>query len=332
VEAGVKAWTMAGLVLVLALPASAQSGPSFDCGKAGTPIERTICGDGELAKADRDVAAVYVALASKLTGPAKDHLVKDQVRWVGDRNRACATGALETVECLKERYDTRLAFLRALSAGAYPFITEQTIIRSGKIESTRYAIDASYPQFDNPSGDFGATNRHFGERTRAAVAQAMPQPGIPPDIEQIWTYQQSFVLHRPAPHAICVELTFYAYTGGAHGNGGTSGTLVDMRTGRVVPPASVFFAGDEWLRTVTDIVVADLRKQFVERPGFDDALEPKTMAKLLAQPAHYLFQADKLEILFNPYDIGPYAAGPYSVEIPYAKLRPLIRPDGPLGK
>ena len=79
------------LGLVGASPALAQGGASFDCSKASTAIERTICKDPELAKADRDMASAYGALAAKLSGPAKEALVKDQVQWIVDRNRGCGT-------------------------------------------------------------------------------------------------------------------------------------------------------------------------------------------------------------------------------------------------
>ena len=51
------------LSLMVASPAFAQSGPSFDCAKADNTIDRTICKDPELGKADREMAAAYAALA-----------------------------------------------------------------------------------------------------------------------------------------------------------------------------------------------------------------------------------------------------------------------------
>ena len=58
--------------------------PSFDCAKASNDVERTICKDPKLAKADREMAAAYAALATKLSGAAKENLEKEQVRWLED--------------------------------------------------------------------------------------------------------------------------------------------------------------------------------------------------------------------------------------------------------
>jgi len=316
--------------VVEAAPALAQGGPSFDCAKASTPVERTICRSAELAKADRDVATTYAALAAKLSGAAKDHLVKDQQRWVGNRNRAC-TGE-DAATCLKSRYENRLALLKEFGAGAYPFVSEQAIVRAGKVKATRYRIDASYPQFDGPSINFTALNAKFASTAKEAAGEAVPKADIGDDVDQTWSYEQSFAIHRPGAATISVEVSFYSFTGGAHGNGGTYAVLVNLRNGRELKPEAVFVPGEDWLRTVTGIVADDLKKQFVERPGFDDALEPAKLAELMAEPGRYLFKADGLEIIFNPYDVGPYAAGTYQVAIPYSRLRALIRADGPIAR
>ena len=317
---------IAALALVLlASPVLAQ--PSFDCAKASTTTERTVCKSADLAKADREMAALYFALSGKLAGPAKDHLLKDQVRWNGNRAAAC-TAELE--QCLQDKYTSRIERLKFLGTGTYPFISDQAIVRTGKIKAIAYAVDASYPQFDGPSVDFSAVNAEFANGARKGAAFAVPDRDAG-DFEQTWGFDLRFTLHRPAPNLVAVEFINSSYTGGAHGNGGTSAALVDLRSGRSVPPSFVFAPGDEWRRTVAALVLADLKKQFVDKPGFDESTEPANLAKLLRDPGRWLFKADGLTIIFNAYDVGPYAAGSYDVDIPYASLRTVMRADAPLG-
>lgn len=317
---------IAALALVLlALPALAQ--PSFDCAKASTVVERAICKSADLGKADREMAALYSALIARLAGPAKDHLTKDQARWNGNRAAAC-TAELE--QCLQGKYASRIERLKFLGTGAYPFISDQAIVRTGKVKATTYAIDASYPQFDGPDVDFSALNAKFARDARKGAASAVPDKDSG-DLEQTWGFDLRFVLHRPASHLVAVEFINYSFTGGAHGNGGTFAALVDLRTGRAVPPSSVFAPGDEWRRTVAALVLADLKKQFVDKPGFDESIEPANLAKLLGDAGRWLFKAEGLTIIFNPYDVGPYVAGSYDVDIPYTSLRTVMRPDAPLG-
>lgn len=324
-----------GIALVLAstTPAFAQRGPSFDCSKASNAIERTICKEPELATADRELAAVYAALAGRLGTAAKEHLAKDQVRWIVGRNRECADDRDEMAACLKNRYTARIGSLKAAGAGAYPFISVQSIDRKGKLGPIRFSYTIEYPQFDGTTADFSALNAHFAADARKSADQATPKEAdAGTDREQSWTYQQSFEVHRPGPEAVTISETYYGYSGGAHGYGAVDCTLVDLRTGRSVDPGGVFASGDGWLSTMVELVGADLKKQFVEKPGFEDALEPRSLAKLLREARHYCWQSNQLELIFNAYEVGPYVAGPYEVVIPYDRLRTHFRPGGPIAR
>lgn len=329
---------IATVVLLASMAAApmawAQANPSFDCSKASTAIEKTICARPELAKADRAMAAAYASLADKLSGAAKDHLVKDQTHWIVFRNKACTGGAEEIARCLRQRYEARLESLRALSRDTYPFVSEQTLFKEGKVGKVAYTIDAAWPQFDGTTADFSALNRHFADLSRKAGDEAVPdrQAGTEAPFEQTWTYDQQFTLQRPSADAVAVAIKFYGYTGGAHGMSGTNAYLVDLRTGKAVPPAGIFAKGDGWLETLVPLVHDNLKKQFTDgKPGFDDAIEPAKLAKLLREPDHYYYRRDKLELIFDAYVVGPYVSGPFTVDIPYATLKPLLAPDGPLG-
>jgi uncharacterized protein YecT (DUF1311 family) len=321
------------LAIAAALSASAQSGPSFDCGKASTTIERTICAKPELARADRAMDAAYRALVEKLSGSAKEHLAEDQRRWIASRNKAC-NGVIEEIAlCVAQRYEARTKNLEAFGEGAYPFVSERSRFASGKIGRIRYGFDATWPQFDGKAIDFAALNRRFSGMVDKAAQETIPTARIAADDrrDQVWSYQQSFVLHRPGPNAITVAESSYSFTGGAQGYGATVPYLVDLRSGRLGGPRDVFGNGDAWLHRLVALVHDDLQKQFVEKPGFEDAIEPAKLAKLLREPDVYLYRRDRLELVFNAYVVGPYAAGPYTVEIPYTTLKPLFAPPGPLG-
>jgi uncharacterized protein len=311
-------------ILALLAPGAAVAQPSFDCGKASTPVERAICGDAKLAAADRELANVYGALLGRLSGPAKEHLTKDQLRWLGKRGKSC-TAYLAV--CLGNRYGQRIAMLKAVGEGPYPFISEQALQKSGKVKSISYEVDARYPQFDG-IGDFRDLNKYFAKTARDGAKDAIPTADLDSPREQTWTYDQSFALYRPGPNAVAVEVTSYIFSGGAHGSTNVSATLVDLRGGGSVEPSDVFKEGAPWERTLIDMARADLKKQFVERPGFDDALEPDKFDKMLRESDRYLFKAGALELIFNQYEVGPYAAGIYRVRIPYDRLANLLRPDG----
>ncbi len=302
-------------LLASAGAASAQTVSRIDCGKAATEIERTICAKPELAAADRKMTAAYAALAGRLSGGAKNHLLADQIRWLANRAAACAVEPSEMEECLESRNRDRTAQLDWLGEGAYPFISEQAIVRAGKVRGIPYIIDASYPQFDGGTVDFGVVNRQLAAFAGEGADRAVPGPDA--DNEggnyggPAWRYEQAFALYRPGPNAVSIKISYNAFEGGAHGIVGASGMLVDLRTGKSVGPEGVFLPTSNWLRELTRIVSAD-----INAPNLSD---------ILKQPNRYVFLEDRLELSFNQYE-----GGPYTVEIAYDRLRSLLRVDGPV--
>ena len=86
--------------LPLAIPLSTHAA-SFDCAKAGTTVERQICGDPTLSRMDEQLNKVYrEALA---TGPKPELLTSVQRDWLKDVRNQCAN-----VQCLRDAYQSRL--------------------------------------------------------------------------------------------------------------------------------------------------------------------------------------------------------------------------------
>ena len=195
----------------------------------------------ELSKADRDMAAVYAALVGKLSGAAKDHLIKDQVRWIGNRGPACSDGPLETPQCLKTRYADRACLpARARRAG------HLSVRQRARSRQERPRKDDTLPDRRQLPA---VRRRHGGFHRRQPPVRRRRAEGQPgrrfpgrrhgrrePDLE-LWA---GLRLYRPSADAVAVETRLYSYTGGAHGNGGTFASLVDLRSGRIVPPSAVF--------------------------------------------------------------------------------------------
>ena len=89
--------------LLMCLAIGPLQAASFDCGKAGTKVEKVICADAELSKLDEELSSAY-ADALKSTDPAK--LKAEQKAWLKDRNR-CAY-----VECIQTAYRQRTEAIR----------------------------------------------------------------------------------------------------------------------------------------------------------------------------------------------------------------------------
>lgn len=92
-----KKFIIASLLLTTATISAAAS---FDCAKAGTTIEKTICNTPALDKLDSDLGATYKEAVRK-DGSIK----QEQQAWIKERNKCSNTN------CLEEAYKTRIADL-----------------------------------------------------------------------------------------------------------------------------------------------------------------------------------------------------------------------------
>ncbi len=73
---------------------------SFNCKKAGTFIEHTICGDDKLSKLDEDLAKAYKK--ARKNGDAKA-IKKEQRKWLKTTRKSC-----KNVKCLRKVYAQRV--------------------------------------------------------------------------------------------------------------------------------------------------------------------------------------------------------------------------------
>ncbi|QRM36044.1 lysozyme inhibitor LprI family protein [Microvirga sp. VF16] len=66
-------------------------GPSFDCTKAQTKVEKLLCRDKELMASDSVLGRAYDARRLKSNPGDKPRLKAEQVAWIGQRNEKCSS-------------------------------------------------------------------------------------------------------------------------------------------------------------------------------------------------------------------------------------------------
>lgn len=99
---------------VFAVPQAA--GPSFDCARATTEVERVICADPALGLLDRRMAARFSVLRQELDGPTRRALLDDQRDYLWARNeRFKAAPASYRMDYLRMNMLSRSEFLDSVS-------------------------------------------------------------------------------------------------------------------------------------------------------------------------------------------------------------------------
>ena len=133
---------LAALPLLFALPA-APAVAGMDCARARTPTEKTLCADAALHRLDDELGAAYARLRAAQQPGQNEALRQAQRGWLKQRD-ACGSDA----ECLRQRYDTRLAELQVQQSRALAYRPDDTDRLA--LEDLRQAIEAarqSNPEF-----------------------------------------------------------------------------------------------------------------------------------------------------------------------------------------
>jgi hypothetical protein len=125
-----------------------------------------------------------------------------------------------------------------------------------------------------------------------------------------------------------VQFDVYEYTGGAHPNSYYRTFVFDLGQERVLTLNDLFVAGVNPLDTIFPIVQADLQAQLttMEVPA-DGAWIDDGTGTIPENYQNFVLTEDSLIFLFPPYQVAPYAVGPFTVTIPLANLSGILAPE-----
>lgn len=204
-----------------------------------------------------------------------------------------------------------------------------------------YEIEGQYPQLtgNNPNFErFNQAARGFFMRSVADFKKDMqPEEGEGPQPEgSMASYRvigYTIALAQDDLVSVLFEVGGY-YQGAAHPNSHTEVLNYDLKNGKQLRLADLFKPGAKYLQTLSAYCIAELKKQTKKAGGPD---LPDDQIESGAAPTAKNFESwtitrRGLKIDFDAYQVGPYAAGPQSVVVPYAALKDLIKPDGPVAQ
>jgi uncharacterized protein len=112
-------WPILGAALAfLTLGATEVRAAGIDCAKAHSPTEKAICAHPNLLALDQQIAAAYADALGRQP-QRKDAMRQDLIRWLKQRDTACALPSADIPKCLTGQMTARLAALA-------PPVTEPT--------------------------------------------------------------------------------------------------------------------------------------------------------------------------------------------------------------
>jgi Protein of unknown function (DUF3298)/Deacetylase PdaC len=205
-----------------------------------------------------------------------------------------------------------------------------------------YEIEVQYPQL---TGGNNPNLEKFNQAARAAVTRKVagfkkdmapeegenteetrPEDSMGSDLSISYTV----ALAQDDLVSIGFDVSDY-FQGAAHPNHYSDTLNYDLKNGKLLKLADLFKPGAKYLQTIANYCIADLKKQSAQNGLNAEEIEKGAAAK----SDNYLswtITKRGLGIDFDPYQVGPYAAGPQFVLVPYSELKDLINPDGPIAQ
>ncbi len=217
-------------------------------------------------------------------------------------------------------------------------ITSKQIKESNK--KLMYEIAAQYPQLtgsNNPNFD------KFNQVARASVTkevtefrkemtpqQGEEEPRPEGSMGSSLTISYDVALAQDDLISVQFEVGTY-YQGAAHPNSYIEVLNYDLKNGKLLTLSDLFKPGAKFLQAIATYCIADLKKQGKDKGLLDEEIE-KGAAANAKNYQSWSIRRKGLGINFDSYQVGPYAAGPQFVLVPYATLKDLVNPEGPIAQ
>jgi hypothetical protein len=222
------------------------------------------------------------------------------------------------------------------ASGGYSRLIDKRVYEENPEEI--YIIDVSYPQFQS------AVAGGLNESINKIIYEQKVLPVIDDFKDEVSSYQYtefsyyyyltidySVVMYDENGISICLDI--YPFLGGAHGMLYFETVNFDLEKMSLVELKDLFVAGYDYPGIISDYCRGDLARQINER-GFEvemQWLEEGTDPENTDNFINFLVTPSELIIKFPAYQVAPYAAGDFTVNIPYQEFEGSLDPEGILG-
>ncbi|GLQ57099.1 DUF3298 domain-containing protein [Devosia nitrariae] len=318
-------------VFALALPHTAAAA-SFDCAKAATVMEETICDVPDLSKADEVLDVAYATAIGGLSKSAVNEMRQGQRDWLDFAGYVCIKEAPDdTLEergtCLLDLYNQRISTLedsRMLGGRRFYLHTAYGAAPDPEAEPGSYWQVAqhalAFPMIDGEDDVAKGFNDMMGVYFAEWVLD-----GESDDFDSSSDITMSASVETVLPARITVKLDNFWYGhGAAHGNYGVSYLHYLPAENRQMI-AQDLFAGSDWQKTLLDLTVAALKSEHGDAlfDGFEDDI-----AEIVTNPERWIFGDYGLSIQFQPYEVSAYAYGAPTATVKWENLDGLLSESG----
>jgi uncharacterized protein len=172
---------------------------SFDCSKASTKVEKTICSNNPLSLLDEQLADSFSKLKSQLNKKDFKILLREQRKWIKQRNKSCKNSR-RIPSCLTWSYENRLHSLDLISRNIIPPLSELDAVCSGN--GKRHSIDDGLFDINNDGVKEVGEKCHGGSMHTPCMKFKQPNGEriflntIGFEWKTYWTFNSSYFAHN----------------------------------------------------------------------------------------------------------------------------------------
>ena len=206
----------------------------------------------------------------------------------------------------------------------------------------KYEIEAEYPQL---TGSGSSNYEKFNQIVRGLITGKVSEfrkEMVPEEGEDTGALPETmgsdlnigYTLSLAQDDLISLDFGVGSYyRGAAHPNSYSETVNFDLKNGKSIKLADLFNPGSKYLQTIASYSIQDLKKQSKNADSMlDDDWIQRGAGPDAKNYQSWTISKKGLGINFDAYQVGPYAAGPQHVMVPYSALKDIIKVDGPLGQ
>jgi hypothetical protein len=207
-----------------------------------------------------------------------------------------------------------------------PFAVSTEVVKEESTEPpSPYVIDMEYPVFSgSPESAAAGLNQQINEivtRQRAGFDEMVATPSPPEFMVGPHGFHMRYQVRHNDGRYVSVYFPLSLYNSGAAHPLPYSETLTyDVANERVLQLEDLFQPGSDYLTVLSQKSIADLQSRGLT--GGESGAEP-----LPENYRNWNLSPEGLEIVFDPYQVAPYAAGYQIIVIPWAELSDILALD-----
>ena len=211
-------------------------------------------------------------------------------------------------------------------------LTIKTVNYSNSTSDSTAIINIDYPQIT------GSTNSSTESKVNQFLEEEFKQSIIWFDevqsdsaffedfpYEMQYTFETGFQTAYNSTEFLSIVLSHYQYTGGAHGNYFALGYNIDMKNGNVLSLKDII------KKDSFDLLIYECEQAIMEKLESNSLIDAGLFEDEIEIPddQDFYIMPGILVLQFDPYEIGPYSMGEITAEIPFEKIKDILKDNLP---